>query len=151
MLLSSTAMSWLFFSSNFLFARTRTEQQVAVALTRFRTFSLRQMHLSIPGMHAIILQMPLTCWVKSWNQKFYAQILHQCLVSFLMVWADKVGSVRAPQNKRVETQDYPLAQILHIACMQIIKSFCPDSPIQSESQPIQLRWFHFVWTRSSRH
>jgi hypothetical protein len=70
---------------------------------------------------------------------------------FLMVGAEtKLDQCEQP-NKRMKTQDYPLAQILHIACMQIIKSFCPDSLSQSESQPIRLRWFHFVWTKSSRH
>jgi hypothetical protein len=123
--------------------------QVAVALTRFRTSHSDKCTCPFLVYACIILQMSLTCWVKL-EPKFYAQILHQCLVSSSWSEQTKLDQCEHP-NKRVKTQDYPLAQILHIACMQIIKSFCPDSPIQSESQPIQLRWFHFVWTRSSRH
>jgi len=104
--------------------------QVAVALTRFRT-SHSDKCTWMEHVHSwyayVILQMSLTCWVKL-EQKFYAQILHQCLVSSSWSEQTKLDQCEQP-NKRMKTQDYPLAQILHIACMQIIKSFCPDSPI----------------------
>jgi hypothetical protein len=131
--------------------------QVALALTRFRTSHSDELLIQgtwIEQVHSwyacIILQMSLTCWIKLLGPKFYAPILHQCLVSSSWSKQTKLDQCKHP-NKRVKTQDCPLAQILHIACMQIIKSFCPDSPSQSESQPVQLRWFHFVWTRSTRH
>jgi len=85
------------------------------------------MHLSIPGMHAIILQMSLTCWVKL-EPKFYAQILHQCLVSSSWSEQTKLDQCEHPKQKSENSRLPTCSNFAH--CMhadhQIFLSWLPN-------------------------